>query len=163
MVLLSLLCSAMDSRIHRQSSRNSNDSLEKSQEEGESSSECPAEAQTKVDKEASEASRMILSYDIRTLNLSSKGISRGFVISFLERLLVYVQAIHASSERYTPIHFPFPDNVIQMLLDETIEDFKTSSALRRRAEENYCGNAFDPADKSTHWTRFVTVTAPPLY
>lgn len=147
----------MDSRIYRPSSWKADDSPEKSQEEQSFSSELrsdlSAEERSKADKEASEASRMILSYDIRTLNVSSKGISRGFVISFLERLLAYVQAIHASSERYTPIHFPFPDEVIQTLLDETIEDFKTSSALRKRAEENYCGNAFDPVDKSTHWTR----------
>jgi hypothetical protein len=84
--------------------------------------------------------------------LSSRGISRGFVVFFLEKIFLHCRRTVSSSRNPPPIQFPFADNTVMDYLLSTRDEFIGSNDIQVRAEDFFGGNTFSFHDNSTYWT-----------
>lgn len=92
----------------------------------------------------------LLTFQKKSVALSSRGVNRGFVIFFLEKLLAYAQNV--ARETQAGIHFPLADSIIQSILTSCVEALSSSATLRNKAAMLYSGSVFSTSNTSTYWT-----------
>jgi hypothetical protein len=80
-----------------------------------------------------------------SIQVSSRGCARGFILCVLWRGWKYVRQLKASGHY---VCFPFPEEVIQEWIDKAIEDCMISPEFAKK----FGGTDFDLKDSGTYWT-----------